>query len=311
MNAPPGKQGDPAVPKFLHALQRRDFSPASVRSYGNDLSLFARWYETQTHHALQTAKLTEVDLQSYRRHLQNVERKKAATINRRIQVLRSFCRWAHDEGILPEDVGRDVRSVATTRRLAPKGLDRKEINALLRVAATSSRGQRKRNYAILQTLLQTGIRAGELASLVIGDVVLTKRSGVLHIRSGKGEKARDIPLNASARKALTAYLEERGKSADEQPLFLSERGGALTVRGLELLIRGLAFRAGVDREGVTVHTWRHTFALAYLKDHPQDLVGLARLLGHESLNTTAVYTQPSVEDLAEKLDRSSLNVYDA
>ncbi len=311
MNPPSAKPGDPAVPKFLHSLQRRDFSPVSVRSYGSDLSLFARWYETQTHRPFQVATLTEVDLQSYRHHLTNVERKKPATINRRIQVLRTFCRWAYDQGILSEDVGRDVRSVATVRRLAPKGLERKEVNALLRAAATSSRGQAKRNYAILQTLLQTGVRAGELASLVIGDVVLSKRSGVLHVRSGKGEKARDIPLDASARKALAAYLEERGKLAVGKPLFPSERGGPLSVRGLELLIRGLAFRAGVDREDVTVHAWRHTFALSYLKDHPGDLVGLARLLGHESLNTTAVYTQPSVEDLAEKLERSSLNVYNA
>lgn len=253
--------------------------------------------------------LSTIDLQTYRGHLQNVQRHSAATVNRRVQVLRSFSRWANDEKILPEDIGRHVKSIPMGRRLAPKGLDRSELNAFLRVAATSGRGQGRRNSAILQTLLQAGIRAGELVRLKVVDITIGKRSGVLRVRSGKGRKPREIPLDASARRAIAVYLEARGKLSPDHPLFLSERGGPLKVRGLELLIDALARRAGIEREDITVHTWRHTFSLAYIKDHPGDLVGLARLLGHERLDTTAIYTQPSSEDLARKLEEGSLNVY--
>lgn len=308
-NSSQGISGDPAVAQYLDDLRERDFSAASIRVYTNDLSLFVRWYESQTRQPFETAKLTAIDLQSYRGHLQNVEDKKPSTINRRLQVLRGFSRWAHEAGSLAEDVGRNVHSIATVQRPSPKGIARNEINAFLRVAATSPRGQGKRNYAVLQTLLQTGVRAGELVSLKVGDVTIKQRVGTLRVRGGKGRKAREVPLDASVRQALHAYLEQRGNPSADQPLFLSERAGAMKVRGLEHLIRALGHRAGIERDEVTVHTWRHTFALAYLKDHPQDLVSLARLLGHERLDTTAIYTQPSAEDLARKLEEGSLNVY--
>lgn len=299
---------DDAVAEYLRAMRERDFSPGSLRVYANDLSLFVRWYEKQTGQGYDTRKLTSIDLQSYRGYLQNVEGKKPATINRRVQVLRSFCRWAHGHRLLKEDVGRHVKSIRTERRLAPKGLSRNEVHALLRAAKSSGRGQARRNDAILQTLLQTGIRAGELSRLRVADVKLGKRKGSLDVRNGKGRRARQVPLNASARDAIRAYLDER-KLEGDSPLFISERGGALTVAGLEMLIHALRRRAGIDRDGINVHCWRHTFAFRWLKDRPGDLTGLQRLLGHERLDTTAIYCQPSQEDLAEKLERSSNNVF--
>jgi site-specific recombinase XerD len=76
-----------------------------------------------------------------------------------------------------------------------------------------------------------------------------------------------------------------------------------------MVVSELARRAKIDRVRVSAHTLRHTFAIGYLRHNPGKLVELASLLGHESLDTTAIYTQPSLEDLAEDLERSPLNVH--
>ena len=74
-------------------------------------------------------------------------------------------------------------------------------------------------------------------------------------------------------------------------------------------ISQLGKRAKIDRLDVSPHTLRHTFAFHFLRKHPGKLLELAALLGHESLDTTAIYTQPSEEELAEDLEASPLNVY--
>ena len=68
-------------------------------------------------------------------------------------------------------------------------------------------------------------------------------------------------------------------------------------------------KAKITRISVSAHTLRHTFALNYLKQNPGKIVDLANLLGHESLDTTAVYTKPSQADLGRDLENSALNVY--
>lgn len=109
------------------------------------------------------------------------------------------------------------------RRRRPLGLTDPEIHSLLRAAGESRRTQAKRNYAIIQLLLQTVVRVGELVTLQVGDAKMRDRSGELRIH-GKGTKERELPLNASARRALRLYLEARVKAVSEEPLFLSERG---------------------------------------------------------------------------------------
>jgi integrase/recombinase XerC len=86
------------------------------------------------------------------------------------------------------------------------------------------------------------------------------------------------------------------------------RVSSLSVRSIQSLISKLARRAHITRIAVSAHTLRHTFALGYLKQNPGKLVELGTLLGHESLDTTAIYTLPSEEDLAADVERSNYNV---
>lgn len=84
-------------------------------------------------------------------------------------------------------------------------------------------------------------------------------------------------------------------------------GAPLSRRSIQRVLSELARRAKISRLRVSAHTTRHTFALAFLKRHPGKLVELAALLGHESLDTTAIYTQPSQEEMADDLETSGLN----
>lgn len=196
----------------------------------------------------------------------------------------------------------------TVRNRQPAGLTDAEVHAVLRAAGASSHGLAARNYALVQLMLQAGLRVGEVAALSIGDVTLHERSGSVRIRHGKGLKAREVPLNATARRALRQYLGERGTSTAAAPLFLSSRAEAMPVRSIQASIAAIAHRARIRRITVSAHALRHTFALSYLRDNPGKLVELAGLLGHDSRDTTAVYTRPSGDDLAADLERSRLNV---
>ena len=98
------------------------------------------------------------------------------------------------------------------------------------------------------------------------------------------------------------------RKVKDAPLFVSSRDTAMPVRTIQAVIASLARRARLKRVAVSAHTLRHTFALGYLRDNPGKLVELAGLLGHDSLDTTAVYTRPSRDDLAADLERSHLNV---
>lgn len=187
-----------------------------------------------------------------------------------------------------------------------------------------------RDYALVQVLLQTGMRIGECAALPLADLQLGAGSGTARIRAGKGNKARTVPLNSSARAALVSYLSEAwgvaptvqdiitawptrtAISSADPVVWRSQKGGALSVAAIRTMIDQLV-RLCASRELVPVdasaHTLRHTFALNYLKQQPGDLSGLATLLGHSSLDTTRIYGQPSAEQLAERVERLEVNAY--
>jgi len=294
---------------FVASLARDDLAPATLRGYRYDLRHFLTWHQSIEARPFTLGGLATHDLIAYRHHMVTTGLR-PATVNRRLDALRRLCRWACATGAVAADPARDVRPMRTTRSQQPAGLNDTEVHALLRAAGASSHGLAARNYALVQLMLQAGLRVGEVAALRVADITMSDRSGTVRIRHGKGLKAREIPLNATGRRALKPLLERRPTSdkAKNAALFVSSRDTVMPVRTIQAVIASLARRARLKRIAVSAHTLRHTFALGYLRDNPGKLVELASLLGHDSLDTTAIYTRPSRNDLAADLERSHLNV---
>lgn len=293
---------------FRAALTRAGLSQRSVRAYVQAVERFVRWWEEATGETFSPETLAPDDALRYRQHLIRVQRRRPSTVNQAIVALRRFAGWAEREGHLEGDPTAELKTVRRERRRQPPALSEPEVYALFRAAGLSSRRMARRNYALVQLLVQTGLRVGELVRLRLEDLTVRERSGRVRVRYGKGERDRDLPLNASARRALRLYFEEREAADPAEPAFLGSQGGPLSERAVQKLLARLGQRARIDRVQVTPHTLRHTFAKQYLRDHPGQLVELAHLMGHDSLDTTAVYTQPSWEELAGGLEETRWNV---
>lgn len=287
------------IDDFIRYLwQEQGMAYHTTRAYKADLEDFARWFEQTNGEPLTPEAITPTDVREYRAYLQVTVGAAPTTINRRLASLRRFCRWALERGFIEDDPTKRTKGVETPRT-APKALDRRQVNALVRQAERDTGRFARRNLAIVQLLRHTGMRVGELCSLQLRDIELGERSGKVIIRSGKGSKYREIPLNADVRSVLRDYLEERGQGELTDWLFLGQRGDRLVPSTVYGIIKNYARLAGL--EDVTPHTLRHTFAKGLL-DAGEDLVTVATLLGHARLDTTARYTQPSERDLHKAVD---------
>jgi len=296
--------------RFKRKLIQQDLSPVTVHGYLDDLGYFLRWLKELYGNSIELKKINSADLRAYRQELVNIKRQKATSVNRRLQSLKRFFNWATQVKLIRKDPAVEVRFVRLKNATQPSALTKAEVHALLRVAGQSSHGLAKRNYALLQLMLQAGLRIGEVVKLQYRDLTINKRSGSVYISDGKGLKEREVPLNATARRALSNYLATREPLKPKSPLFLTKQSCCPVIRTLQLVIFTLVKRAKINRIKVSAHTLRHTFASNYLKANPGNLVELAALLGHGSLNTTAIYTKASKEALEQGVEKSEINIYD-
>jgi len=150
-------------------------------------------------------------------------------------------------------------------------------------------------------LLHTALRLSELVALDVDDVRTSARKGVLIVRSGKGDAHREIPLNPTARAALDAWLDARRELAtddDERALFVGRTGYRLTPRAIDLVVRKVAGRAGLE---LSAHVLRHT-CITKLVRAGNDIVLVAELAGHRRLETTRRYSLPSHADRQHAMD---------
>jgi site-specific recombinase XerD len=279
-------------------LTRVGRSPNTVKAYTHDVAAFVRWFEQTIGEEFTPRCVDSRDIQEYKGYLMR-QGLAPATINRRLIALRGFFRWAKQAGLAGDSPFEVIEKVLIRQQqnTAPRWLDRQEQLSLLRAVRKS---ETKRDLAIIQTLLGTGLRISELAALKVSDLEISDRKGWLHVRDGKGNKARDIPLDNKTRQTLSNYLAERREDGSDK-LFLGQRG-PLSEPGINYLVTKYAYQARL--EDCTSHTLRHTFA-KNLVDADTPLDQVATLLGHESLDTTRVYTRPSKRDLEQAVRRAA------
>src|SRR6266496_1281720 len=217
--------------RWRQFLQEHDHSPGTIKKYTQAVVHFLSWYEQEERVSLQLATLTPIALIGYRNVLQHEEHKSMSTINLRVSALRVWCAWLVDQGYLPLDPAARVKLIGGEAGSKREGLSSSQVNALLRQAQVSR--DPTRNYAIVQVLLQTGIRLGECSGLTFGDITFGERSGLLLIRAGKGNKVRSVPLNASAREALAVYVAPRLSLGEEEKVSIRANLQMVTAKWLK------------------------------------------------------------------------------
>jgi integrase/recombinase XerC len=282
---------------FLQELRGLGRRGKTLQSYAFDWLQFSRWYEETNGEPFDIGRLSSIDIQDYKAFLM-AQGAAAATINRRLVFLKRYARFGLEKGAVRQELQGAFQQVQGVRRqgLAPKSVEIRQVRRLLKEIELAGN---PRDETMVYLLLYTGLRVGELVKVRRDDVELSEKKGAIHIRAeiGKGGRERTVPVPLEARRRLQAYLESR---KDQHPeLFLGQRG-PLKEDAVVRMLRKYAERVGV---AITPHLLRHTFAYQYLEKNANDLVGLAAILGHESLNTTRLYTQKRLEDLQESAER--------
>ena len=299
------------ISKFKNFLIKEDLSDISIKGYLQDISSFKKWIMDLYQEEIFLLKVSSNDLRGYRETLSKINRQKVSSINRKIQSLKRLYKWALKKDLLEEDPCSHIHFLRHSTPSRPKALSKKEVHVLLMSTGYSSHGLSKRNYALVQVILQAGLRIGEVANLKICDLTIRDRSGIVKIVDSKGRKYREVFLKGiktTLRRALKAYMDTRDGIKEEDHLFVSNSGKRCSIRSLQHVISDLSKRVKSCTR-ITPHVLRHTFATHYLESNPNGLVNLAAIMGHDSPNTTAIYTKPSEEKIASSMEMLELNLY--
>jgi len=275
---------------FSAYLKSSERSILTIKNYLADLELFKRWFlQSNEYPEFLPSDITPTDLREFKQYLVINKEMKPASVNRRLASLRAFLKWTNDTDSSSNIQLSKIPKFEKTEKTGIRWLDRKEENALLRVVEKSGN---LRDIAVIKLLLNTGLRVSELCSLRWSEIVINERKGVLTVLQGKGGKRREVPLNSDARQVLLdlGYKQQAGK---KEWVFVGQRG-KLTPRGIQILFRKYA--DSIKLNSLSPHSLRHTFCKNLL-NAGISLEKIAILAGHESLDTTRIYLEPSLKDL--------------
>lgn len=286
--------------EYLNYLKALGRSYYTVKGAKYDLARFVRFLETEKTQCIED--LTAEVLSDYQQELVFSLTAKGKPLSvrtqtQRISVIKGFTRYLKEKDYLVSDPGKAIKLPKKPKRLPKLILARHEVKTLLQAPDVQT-NQGYRNRIILELLYDTAIRRAEVAGIRVADLDL--EGGYVRI-NGKGDKDRVVPLSQRVCGLVKTYLlMVRPKfvmKADPGYLILNRWGGKMNANGVWAVVKRCTALSGI-RKNVSTHTFRHTCATHMLKNGAP-VRHLQEMLGHESLESTQIYTHVTINDLKE------------
>lgn len=223
---------------------------------------------------------------------------------RKLSALREFCKFLLSEGLISQNPAADIDSPKQEKPL-PKFLNETEMDSLIDQAKSKTDVKHRRIAAMLILMYHCGLRVSELVAMPINNINPAKKQVIVF---GKGAKERVVPISDTAIQEIREYLKIREcffKGKENKWLFpsLSAKDGHITRNAFYKQLKNIAVLAGIPPSRVTPHVLRHSFATELLR-HKADIRSVQKLLGHENIGTTEIYTHIISEELIETVQKS-------
>ena len=280
------------IGEFLDYLRfEKNRSELTVSSYAEDLKAFEAYFKNLD----MLLSWETVDADVIRGWMESMMDKgtRATSVNRRLSALRSFYRYALAHQKVARDPSRMIKGPKKAKPL-PQFLKEEEMNRLLDVVEWGDDFESVRARTMLMTFYETGIRLSELTGL--DDTAIDWANHAVKVL-GKRNKQRIIPLGEELEHTLLIYIRVRDEQvkAGNGALFVTRKGERMSGDQVRNEVkRCLSLVSTLSKR--SPHVLRHTFATAML-NHEAGLESVKKLLGHESLSTTEIYTHTTFEQL--------------
>lgn len=260
------------IEKFVSHLKSMGRSNNTVLAYRGDLYQLLEFLKGQAIDVINTISTDHIE--EFKKYLA----KKGYTpksISRKLNSVKSFFRFLVEEGILEKDLSRSIKHPKIKNGL-PRVLKPIEYRALRDMCRHD-----RRTLAVVELMLQAGLRISEVANLQLDDV----KDDVLMIKAYESHAQREVPLNRAAKDAIGDYLKERYPTKSKY-LFVTKNGRQLLVRNIRSIINRYFEKSGLD--GIKVNDLRNTFVVEQLSAGvPLDII--SKIVGHKRLSTTERY----------------------
>lgn len=276
-----------ALSEYKVYMYQQEKSPKTIAGYMQDLNFFRKWLEKEINGPVYLEDITFEDIEKFLTHLKIEKSYKPASRKRVSASIKMFYKYAWKRKMCPEDLASQVEDI----KCVPKERDYlTEEEALSFIKAIKHPVVR----VFTTTLFYTGVRVSEALALRPEDVNLN--SGWIHVKNGKGNKSRNIPISDKLKRVLMDYEQWR---VDSNQYFATEKTGALSIGRVQAIIKETRESLGCEKH-ITAHVFRHSFASQLVKKDV-NIVSISKLLGHSSLKTTSIYTHTSKEQLVDAI----------
>lgn len=271
---------------------QKNYSEYTIENYCSDIIQYLDYLASE---GINFKKIEYSDLRFYLMYLKEKKQENNSSIDRKLSALRGFYKFLATEKITDNNAFSLVTGLKKEKKL-PRYFEYNELEELFKVPdLRTALGQRDR--LILEMLYATGLRVGELVSVKVGDIDLGSR---VILVVGKGNKERRVTYGDYCHDALKLYLSDGylklNKNVSDY-LFLNNNGEVITERGIRYVLDQVIKKTSLNKS-ISPHVLRHSFA-THLLNEGCDLLTVQKLLGHESISATQIYTHVTTDRLKE------------